>query len=541
MGELSNEIGVSAEELELFEYLLEEEGLGEVSPEPTIPRREQRDEAPLSFAQERLWFLDQLEPGSAAYNMPGAVWLEGDLDVGALERSLNEIVRRHDVLRTTFRAELGRPVQVIPPSLSLSIPLIDLSQSSDDEAEARRLAREEAAKPFDLTRGPLMRATLVRLADERHLLLVTLHHIVADGWSVTLLVQELAALYAAYRNGEESPLPELQVTYADYALWQREWLQGERLEQQLAYWREQLHGELPVLQLPLAQVRTKKRRHRGALETVRVSRELTTEMRELGRREGTTLFMTMLAAWQVLLVRMSGASDILVGTPVAGRGSREVEGLIGFFVNTLVLRTQLTGEQSFAEVLKRVREVCLEAYAHQEVPFERIVEELQPDRDLNHPPLFQVLFSLQNAPLPQIDLPGIRMRVEDTTNNTAKFDLALEITEDADELACVWQYDTDVLEAATIKRMAAHYKTLLSSIVANPTREIHELPLLTETEQRALLTEHNTTHVAYPQETLLHELFEEQVTRTPDALAVVSEEAALTYAELNRRANQVAH
>ncbi|HEX5890087.1 MAG TPA: amino acid adenylation domain-containing protein, partial [Pyrinomonadaceae bacterium] len=541
MRELSNEIGVSAEELELFEYLLEEEGLREVSPEPTITHREQREEAPLSFAQERLWFLDQLESGSAAYNMPGAVWLEGDLDVGALERSLNEIVRRHEVLRTTFRAELGRPVQVISPSLSLSLPLIDLSQSSDSETRARRLAQEEAAKPFDLARGPLLRATLVRLSGERHLLLVTLHHIVADGWSVTLLVQELGALYAAYRDGKQSPLTELQVTYADYALWQREWLQGERLETQLAYWREQLRGELPVLQLPPAQVRTTKGRHRGALETVRASRELTTELRELGRREGATLFMTLLAAWKVLLVRMSGASDILVGTPVAGRNSRGLEGLIGFFVNTLVLRTELTGEQSFAEVLKRVREVCLEAYAHQEVPFERVVEELQPDRDLNHPPLFQVLFSLQNAPLPQVDLPGIRLRVEDNTSDTAKFDLALEITEDADELACVWQYDTNVFDAATIKRMAAHYQTLLSSIVANPAREIHELPLLTETEQRALLTEHNTTHVAYPQETLLHELFEEQVTRTPDALAVVSEEGSLTYTELNQRANQVAH
>jgi len=541
MRELSNEIGVSAEELELFEYLLEEEGLGEVSPEGSIPRREPREDIPLSFAQERLWFLDQLEPGAAAYNMPGAVWLEGELDVAALERSLNEIVRRHEVLRTAFRAEIGRPVQVISPSLSLSLPLIDLSQSSDSEAEARRLAREEAVKSFDLTRGPLLRATLLRLAHERHLLLVTLHHIVADGWSVTLLVQELGALYAAYRGGKESPLPELEITYADYAVWQREWLQGERLEKQLAYWREQLRGELPVLKLPLAQVRATGARHRGGLETVLVSRELTAQLRELARREGATLFMTLLTAWKVLLARLSGTSDVLVGTPVAGRSSRELEGLIGLFVNTLVLRTELSSDQSFLAELRRVREVCLEAYAHQDVPFERVVEELRPVRELNQSPLFQVLFALQNTPFPQIDLPGIRLRVEDATSDTAKFDLALEITEDADELRCVWQYDTDVFDAATIKRMAAHYQTLLASIVADPARAIHELPLLNDDEERALLTEHNATHVAYPQETLLHELFEEQVTRTPDALAVVSDEACLSYTELNQRANRVAH
>ncbi|HEX5876135.1 MAG TPA: non-ribosomal peptide synthase/polyketide synthase, partial [Pyrinomonadaceae bacterium] len=532
----------------LFESANLEELAQAVKAEPQItrilkndlrnPRREERDDIPLSFAQERLWFLDQLEPGGAAYNMPGAVWLEGDLDVVALERSLNEIVRRHEILRTTFRAERGRPAQVISPSLSVSLPLVDLSQSSDREAEA--LAREEAAKPFDLTRGPLLRATLVRLADERHLLLVTLHHIVADGWSVTLLTQELAALYDAFRNGEESPLPELELTYADYAVWQREWLQGERLEQQLAYWREQLRGELPVLKLPLAQARTAVAQHRGGLETARVSNELTQGLRELARREGATLFMTLLAAWKVLLARLSGERDIVVGTPVAGRGSRELEPLIGVFVNTLVLRTELSGPQSFLEVLHRVREVCLEAYAHQEVPFERIVKSLQPERELNQAPLFQVLFSLQNTPLPQIELPGLRLRVEDTTSDTTKFDLALEITEDADELACVWQYEHGVFDAATIQRMAAHYQTLLLAIVADPARRSHELPLLTDTQERALLTEHNSTHVAYPQQTVLHELFEEQVTRTPEALAVVSEEACLSYAELDRRANRVA-
>ncbi|HEX2269341.1 MAG TPA: amino acid adenylation domain-containing protein, partial [Pyrinomonadaceae bacterium] len=535
---MSNDIGVSAEELELFEYLLEEEGLGEVSPEQVIPRRTQRDSIPLSFAQERLWFLDQLEPGGAAYNMPGAVWLEGELDVRALEQSLNDVIRRHEILRTTFRSERGRPVQVIAASLPVSLSFIDLSESLEGEAEARRLAREEAAKPFDLTRGPLLRATLVRLTAESHLLLVTLHHIVADGWSVTLLVQELGALYAVYCRGEEAALPELEVTYADYAVWQREWLQGERLEAQLAYWRKQLGGELPVMKLPLARVGEGQRR--GALETVRAGSELTARLRELGRREGATLFMTLLAAWKVLLSRLSGEREVVVGTPVAGRVSRELEPLIGFFVNTLVLRTELRDEQSFSEVLKRVREVCLEAYAHQEVPFERVVEELRPERALNHAPLFQVLFALQNEPLPRIDLPNLRMRVEDATSDTAKFDLALEITEDADELACVWQYDAGIFDAATIKRMAAHYQTLLASIVANPVSKIHELSLLNNDEERALITAHNNTHVAYPQHTLLHELFEAQAAVRPDAIAVASEEGNLTYAELDQRANQVA-
>ncbi|HKV34445.1 MAG TPA: amino acid adenylation domain-containing protein [Pyrinomonadaceae bacterium] len=509
--------------------------------EQIIPRRSHGDGAPLSFAQERLWFLDQLDPGGAAYNLPGAVWLEGDLDVVALERSLNEIVRRHEILRTTFRTERGWPVQVIAGSLWLPLPLVDLSHLSNSDSEARRLGREESAKPFDLASGPLLRATLVRLSAECHLLLVTLHHIVADGWSVTLLVQELGTLYAAYRNGEQSSLRQLEITYADYAVWQREWLQGERLEERLGYWREQLGDELPVLKLPLAQPRVKGTRRRGALETVRVSSEVTQRLRELGRREGATLFMTLLAAWKVLLSRLSGEPDVVVGTPVAGRVSRELEPLIGFFVNTLVLRTELSDEQSFVEVLKRVREVCLEAYAHQEVPFERVVEELRPGRELNQAPLFQVLFALQNAPLPQLDLPRLRMRVEDATSDTAKFDLALEVTENTDELVCVWQYDADIFDAATVKRMAAHYQTLLAGVVADPTCEIHEVSLLNNGEARALLADHNNTHFAYPQHTLLHELFEEQAAITPEAIAILSENLSLSYAELNERANQVAH
>ncbi|HEY6802664.1 MAG TPA: condensation domain-containing protein, partial [Pyrinomonadaceae bacterium] len=361
MSELSKDIGISAEELELFEYLLEEEGLS--AAEATIPHREVGDHAPLSFAQERLWFLDQLQPGDAAYNMPGIAWLEGDLNVAALERSLNEIVRRHEVLRTTFRTEDGRAAQVVSSSLELSLPVIDLSQAEEAESEARRFARAEAEKSFDLEHGPLLRAELLRLSERKHVLLVTMHHIVADGWSITLLVQELSTLYAAFNKGEEPLLRELEVSYADYAAWQRRWLTDERLAEELSYWREQLSGELPVLKLPLAHARRVDSRRRGAVETVRLDGALTQGLRELGRREGATLFITLLAGWQVLLWRLSGESDVAVGTPVAGRGRAELEPLIGFFVNTLVLRTKLEAEESFVSLLARVREVCLGAYA----------------------------------------------------------------------------------------------------------------------------------------------------------------------------------
>jgi amino acid adenylation domain-containing protein len=556
MRELSNQIGVSAEELELFEYLLEEEGLGEVSPERVIPRRAERDSAPLSFAQERLWFLDQLEPGDAGYNMPGAVWLEGDLNVDALERSLNEIVRRHEILRTTFRAERGRPVQVISASLALPLSFIDLSQSSETgghgvpplqmlDSKARRLARAEAAKPFDLARGPLLRTTLVRLSAECHLLLVTLHHIIADGWSVTLLVRELGELYEAYRNCRGGPLwppvVENTITYADYAVWQREWLQGERLEAQLGYWREQLSGELPVLKLPLAQARIGEGRRRGALETVRVNSELTARLRELGRREGATLFMTLLAAWKVLLARLSGEREIVVGSPVAGRVSRELEPLIGFFVNTLVLRTELSGEQSFVAALKRVREVCLEAYAHQEVPFERVVEAVRPEREMNQARLFQVLFALQNTPTDELTLEDIKVTVLEPENPAARFDLALEISEITGELDCRLTYDADLFEAATIARMAQHFVNLLAAVAADPQQPISAINFLRDEERRQLLFDWNRTQADFPNTLCIHELFARQVELTPEATAVVFGAERLSYRELNERANQCAH
>ncbi|HEX5882907.1 MAG TPA: amino acid adenylation domain-containing protein [Pyrinomonadaceae bacterium] len=509
-------------------------------PLPPVRHKVHGPTAPLSFAQQRLWILDKLEPNSAVYNLPSALWLEGPLDVAALQASFEEIIRRHEVLRTTFILVDGEPVQVMSPPSPAVLSLIDLSQLTDRETEARRLAREEAQKPFDLERGPLMRTTLLRLSSECHLLLVTLHHIVADGWSMTLLVQELGALYAGYRRGEPARLAELEVSYADYALWQREWLTSERLKKQSAYWREQLRGELPVLQLPLAKARANESRHRGGLETVRVSREMTQRLRELGRGEGATLFMTLLAAWKVLLWRLSGERDVVVGTPVAGRESRELEGLIGFFVNTLVLRTELDAERSFTEVLERVREVCLEAYAHQEVPFERLVEELAPQRELSHGPLFQVLFALQNTPPYDLALADLKVTAPEIESPAARFDLALEVSETTDELDCRLTYDADLFDVATISRMAQHFVNLLAAVTAQPQKSISAISFLGDEERRQLLFDWNSTHVDFPNR-CIHELFEEQVERTPDAVAVAFGDEPLSYRDLNQRANQWAH
>ncbi|HEX8559857.1 MAG TPA: amino acid adenylation domain-containing protein [Pyrinomonadaceae bacterium] len=545
MSDFPKENDLSAEELELFEYLLEEEGVAEASPAQAIPRRERGEDAPLSFAQQRLWFLDQLRPGGAAYNTAGAVWLDGDLDAGALARSLEEIVRRHESLRTTFSAEGGRPVQVVRPSPGLPLPLVDLAPlpEAEREARARRLAREEAARPFDLARGPVMRATLVRLSPRRHLLLVAIHHIASDGWSVGVLVRELRALYTAFSRGEASPLAELPVQYADFAVWQRERLRGERLDEQLRYWRRQLGGESGATRLPFDRRPGASAARPGAEERLSVGREVTRGLRELGRGEGATLFMVLLAVWKVLLWRYGGggAGDVSVGTPVAGRDREELEPLIGFFVNTLVMRTDLGGEPSFRELLGRVREVCLGAYAHQDAPFEMLVEELRPERGVSEAALFQTLFSMQNAPRPEFEMAGLRARVEEAPSGAAKFDLSLEVIEDGEELVCVLEYDAGLFEAATIGRMAAHFRTLLEGVVADPDAGIHELPLLAEGERRRLLAACDDTRVAYPRGELLHELFEAQAARTPDAVAVVYEGGRLSYAELNRSANRLAH
>jgi amino acid adenylation domain-containing protein len=507
-----------------------------------IPRRAAGGPPPpLSFAQQRLWFLDQLEPGSAAYNIPVAVRLEGRLDAAALERSLREIVRRHESLRTTFADSGGRPAQIVSPEAGLNFRVGSLEDlpAGEREDEARRLALEEARKPFDLARGPLLRATLVRLQGEAHLALFTLHHIVSDGWSHGVLIRELAALYAAYVAGRPSPLEELPIQYADYALWQRERLSGEGFEGQLAYWRERLR-DAPALELPADRPRPPAQSFRGKTLPFTLEPGLSDAIRELSRREGVTLYMTLLAAFQTVLSRHAGQEDFVVGTPVAGRQRVETEGLIGFFVNTLALRADLSGDPTFRELLGRVRETTLSAFAHQDVPFEKLVEELQPERELSRTPLFQVLFGLQNAPRESLELPGLRLTTVPNVNETAKFDLTLLMHETPRGLAGVLNYAADLFDGATAARLLGHFENLLRGVARDHNRKLSALPLLTDAERRQLLEDFNDTRRDYPSARCIHELFEAQAARTPDATALVHERERLTYADLNARANHLA-
>jgi amino acid adenylation domain-containing protein len=525
-------------------------------------------ELPLSFGQQRLWFLDRLAPASPFYNMPAALRLNGALDVAALSRALSEIVRRHEALRTSFPTVAGRPVQRIAPALALPLPVTDLTGLSADvrAAEVQRLATAEAERPFDLASGPLLRATLLRLTEREHVLLLTMHHIVADGWSIGVFIRELTALYSAFAAGQPSPLaelpldrgqgaggrgqdaaglppplPELPLQYADYACWQREWLQGETLAEQLAYWKAQLAGSPPVLALPTDRPRPRVQTYHGANYPFTLAADVVAQLRALGRQEGATLFMTLLAAFQALLFRYSGQERINVGVPIANRNRAELEGLIGFFVNTLVMSSDLSGNPTFRELLGRVRQVALGAYRHQDLPFELLVEALQPERSTSHSPLFQVAFILQNAPISPLQLPGLKLSPVQTGFETAKLDLAMIFGERPNGLNGTVRYNTDLFDAGTIERLAGHFVTLLAGIAANPDEWLADLPILTDAERRQLLVEWNATAAPCPADHCIHELFEEQVARTPDALAVTFEGRTLTYAELDRRANQLAH
>ncbi|HEU4880686.1 MAG TPA: condensation domain-containing protein, partial [Longimicrobium sp.] len=473
---------------------------------------------PLSFAQERLWFLDRLEPGSTTYNIPVAWRLGGALDEAALERSLGEIVRRHDSLRTVFAQADGQPVQVIVPFGGFTLPVEDLSRliEADREAAVRRRAGEEALQPFDLAAGPLFRASLLRLGAGDHVLLLSMHHIVSDGWSLGVLRRELAALYAAYREGGESPLSELPVQYADYAVWQREQLEGEVLDRQLSYWRERLAGAPELLELPTDHPRPAVQTYRGVSVPVELSPELVERLQALGRREGATLYMTLLGAFQVLLGRYGAGEDVVVGSPIAGRTRREVEELIGFFVNTLVLRTDLSGDPSFREVLGRVREATLGAYAHQDVPFEKLVAELQPERSLSHSPLFQVMFALQNAEGGGRALPGLEVSGVGAGMESARFDLSLTLVASPEGLRGALNYSTDLFERGTIDRMLGHLARVLEQVAADADVRLSRLELLGEAERALVVQEWNRTEAEVPADRCIHALFEAQAARTPD-------------------------
>ena len=530
---------------------IEEAGREAWGPEPPLAARPRDGAVPLSFGQERLWIADQLGPGQPVYNIPLTFCLRGPLAVPALGSALVEVVRRHEALRTTFAvsavsaAMAGEPVQVVSLASARPLPLADLAGLPEDSRpeEAGRLAREEALRPFDLSRGPLIRWALVRLDAEDHRLLLTLHHIVADGWSVGVLLEEIAALYGAFATGRPSPLPELPFQLPDFALWQREWLAGGVLDAQLAWWRERLGGDLPVLELPTDRPRSAAPSFRGATERLELPTDLADAIRDLSRRRGATPYMTLLAAFDVLLGRHAGQDGFLVGSPVANRNRTELERLIGFFVNTVVLRGDLAGDPGFGGLVGRVREEALGAWAHQDVPFDKLVEALAPERDPSRNPLFQVSFGLEEASRPPLPLgPGLTLEALVTLTGTAKFDLSLTFQEVPGGLASSIEYATDLFDAATVRRMLGQLATLLAGAVSHPEARISDLPLLTETEREELAAWNAGLWRGRPrpEETTVRERFDAQAARTPEAPAVITADGVLTYAGLRGQALRIA-
>ena len=528
----------------------------------TLPTEEEVFVFPASFAQQRLWFIDQLVPGNAFYNVPTALRLTGSLNLIALEQTFNEIVRRHETLRTRFGIVEGQLVQAIAPTLKVSLPVVDLRDLLADarELQAKQLIEQESQRPFDLATGPLLRLTLLKLDETEHILLLNLHHIVSDDWSIGVLIRELKAIYTAFALKQPCPLPELPLQYADFAHWQREWLQElgatheSPLQAQLAYWRQQLGG-IERLNLPSDRPKPARQTYQGAIQFLELPKSIREALEALSQQEGVTLYMTLLAAFQTLLYRYTQQEDIAVGSPIANRNRSEIEGLIGFFVNSLVLRTDLSGNPTFQELLGRVREVTLGAYAHQDVPFEKLVEELHCQRSLNDHPLFQVIFALQNAPMESLELPELTLSTLTIDFKTTRFDLEFHLWEATNDFRSLWGerwkhskglrgvvvYNTDLFDEATITRMVGHFETLLEGIVANPQARIADLPLLSQAERHQLLVEWNNTHADYPKDQCIHQLFEAQVERDSNAIALIFEDKQLTYRELNNRSNQLAH
>ncbi|MBE9213160.1 amino acid adenylation domain-containing protein [Plectonema cf. radiosum LEGE 06105] len=508
-----------------------------------IPKRQDTQNIPLSFSQQRLWFIDQLYHGSPFYNIPIAFHIQGHLNIAALEQSLNEIIKRHEVLRTNFTLVNGEPVQQIAPELTWDLSIINLEHLSGEnwESHVKKFAASSAKEPFNLAKGLLIRATLLRLSQEEQVLLVTMHHIITDGWSWGVFLHELSTLYAAFSTNQPSPLPELPIQYADFSIWQRDRIQDEFLATQLNYWKQQLKGELPILQLPTDHPRPNATTFIGAKQYFKFSASLTTALRQLSQREDSTLFMSLLAAFNILLYRYTNQEDILIGSPIANRNRAELEGMLGLFVNTLVLRNNLDGNPSFCELLHRVREVTLDAYAHQDLPFEMLVEELQPERDLSQNPLYEVMFVLQNTPTSVHEVSGLTFRTLEFDSGTSQLDIFLSMSESEDGLTGCLEYNTDIFDSTTITQFINNFQTLLENVVVNPQQRLSELSLNTASEQEKLLFKFNQTRADYPQDATLHQLFEQQVEQTPDSLALISESEELTYRQLNHRVNQLAH
>ena len=485
-----------------------------------IPRCQNRDNLPLSFAQQRLWLLDRLEPNSAFYNVPVAVRLKGNLNVSALQKALDELVSHHEILRTNYISEKGNLIQTIKAPQSVKLQIIDLQQYEHTQQDhLQKLLKQEIHRPFDLASDMMLRGCLLQLAPQQYVLLLVMHHIASDGWSIDILWEHLTELYSAFIENKPNPLAELPIQYADYAVWQKASLTNEVLERQLKYWKRQLMSVEPVLEIPTDRPRPPVQTYRGASQSVTISKALTRSLKKLCQQEDATLYMALLAAFQTFLCRYSGQEDILVGSPIAGRDRAEVENLIGFFVNTLVLRTDFSDNPSFQEVLRRVRSVTLDAYSNQDLPFDKLVEAISPERSLSYNSLFQIMFVLQNAGK-QNDrqLMGLTKTPVQLETETAKFDLTLSVAEQDGMLVGTWNYNTDLFDAVTIERMMGHFETLLTAIVANPQQQIAKLPLLTKGEQQ-FLEECNLTQIDHPQ-ICIHELFAQQVERTPKAIAL---------------------
>ncbi len=497
-------------------------------------------ELPLSFAQQRLWFLEQLEETNAAYNLFGALRLKGVLHIEALSNSINAIIARHEVLRTNFKAQAGKPVQIIKNVSSgqyLEIKILDI----DPDTEINQLINQEAKTPFNLSQDNLIRVSLIPVAKEENILLFTMHHIISDGWSLDIFIKELSIFYQSYCQGETPSLTPLDIQYADFAVWQNNYLQGKIIENQVNYWKNQLMGIPPLLELPTDYPRPPKQTFNGHYQTFRLNQELTEKLKELSQENGATLFMTLLSIWGLLLSRYSRQEDIVIGSPIANRNRSEIEPLIGFFVNTLVMRIDYSNDLNVNQLIEQVKQICLEAYQHQDIPFEKLVEELQPERNLSHTPLFQVMFILQNANNQGLQLPGLDLEILDREHTVAKFDLTLSMKETQGELTGEIEYNTDLFEASTIERMVVHFQELLVAIATNPSQSVQKIPLVTEKEKKQLLSDWNETEANYPKDKCLHQLFEEQVLNTPDAVAIEFNDNQLTYSQLNEKANQLAY
>jgi len=530
---------LNPDELSLLAMRLKEQA---VSRKRITPYERKPGHLPLSYAQQRLWFLDQLESGSPVYNIALAMRLIGRLNLAALERTFDELVRRHDILRTTFPAQDGQPVQVISPTNRTPLLTKDLRglPKEEREAEAHRIVTEEAQKPFDLALGPLLRISLLRLEEEEEIVQITIHHIISDGWSMKVIVDEVAALYEAFTSGRQSPLSELPIQYGDFTLWQRDWLESGVMEKQLSYWRRQLSGSLPTLSLPSDRPRPQLRTYDGATQSICLPGILSHSLKALSRREEVTLFMSLLAAYQTLLHRYTSQDDIIVGADIANRNIAGVEVLIGFFVNMLVMRADFSGDPTFPELLAKVREVALGAYANQDIPFEKLVEELQPERNSSHTPLFQTAFVLQNVPIGSLNLTGLTLVPMEIGQGKTPFDLVLSMAEQDEDLTASLTYSTEMFDSTTIARMLRHFEILLSALVADPLRRLSELSLLTEAERSELLVQWNDSKAEYPKDVCVHQLFEVWSERSPQATALVFDDQQLSYGELNRRANQLA-